>query len=222
MRFLRFILLCAIVIGTLMCSACISSPDPVYKPDVSTTGLMIHYTGPVHAKYGTYDCIFNNEVMAPAEIRFNGINCRMDYAYFGKTANDTGSSVLIVDLIRDGQVIKNYSTSTSSIGFDKIPEFLVRSTKEPDLMQDIPLTAKIIVDGEWNGWFGDSFGTQYEHGSGPASLTILQPALPVKACVDSSGGSAGIPPGVGIYRGGTFLKRSDAKNDLGYYCVTYP
>ena len=222
MRFLRFILLCAIVIGTLMCSACISPPDPVYKPDVSTTGLMVHYTGPVHAKYGTYDCIFNNEVMAPAEIRFNGINCRMDYAYFGKTANDTGSSVLIVDLIRDGQVIKNYSTSTSSIGFDKIPEFLVRSTKEPDLMQDTPLTAKIIADGEWNGWFKDTFGTQSEYGSGPASMTLLQPALPVEACVNSKGGSAGTPPFVEIYRGGTFLKRSDAKNDYGYYCVTYP
>ncbi len=112
----------------------------------------------------------------------------MDYANFGRIANDTGTSVLIVDLIREGQVVKSYSSNTSGVGFDKIPEFLVRSAKEPNLMQGTPLTAKIIVDGEWTGWFEDAYGTQYEQGSGPASLTLLQPVLPVKACVNSRGG----------------------------------
>ncbi|MEI7857527.1 MAG: hypothetical protein WCH85_08500 [Methanomicrobiales archaeon] len=222
MRFLPLILLCAVVTGAVLCSACLSQPDPVYKPDVSTTELKVNYTGPIQAKYGTYDCIFNKEVMAPTEILFKMFNCRMDYASFGKVANDTGRSVLTADIIRDGQVIKSYSTSTSGVGFDKIPEFLVRSAKEPDLMQGTPLTAKIIVDGEWTGWFEDAFGTQYEYGSGSASLTILKPALPVKACVRSKGESAGTPPVVEIYRGGTFLKRSDSKNEYNNYCVTYP
>ncbi len=222
MRPLPLILLCIVLTGAVLCSACISRPDPVYKPDVSTTELKVSYTGPVHAKYGTYDCIFNQEIMAPTEVRFKEMNCRMDYARFGKTVNDTGRSVLTADLIRDGQVIKSYSSSTSSAGFTRIPEFLVRSVKEPDLVQGTPLTAKIIADGEWNGWFGDAFGKQYESGSGPASLTLVQPVLPVNACVNSKGVSAGTPPVVEIYRDGTFLKRSDAKDEYGDYCVTYP
>ena len=160
--------------------------------------------------------------MTPAEVWFKEVNCRMDYASFGKTANDTGRSVLTADLIQDGQVIKSYSTRTSSVGFSKIPEFLVRSVKEPDLVQGTPLTATVIADGEWNGWVGDAYGTQYESGSGPATMTLVQPVLPVKACVNNKGGSAGIPPVVGIYRGGTFLKRSDARDEYGDYCVFYP
>jgi hypothetical protein len=222
MPFLPLILLCAVVTGTVLCSACLSQPDPVYKPDVSTTELKVNYTGPIQAKYGTYDCIFNNEIMAPIEIWFKKFNCRMDYANFEKTANDTGTSVLTVDLVREGQVVKSYSSNTSSVGFNKIPEFLVRSEKEPDLMQGTPLTAKIIVDGKWTGWFEDSFGTQYEQGLVPASLTLVQPVLPVKACVLSREGSAGTAPVVEIYRGETFLKRSGSKNDYGDYCVTYP
>ena len=130
--------------------------------------------------------------------------------------------MLTVDLIREGQVIKGYSSNTSGVGFDKIPEFLVRSAKEPDLMQGTPLTAKIILDGEWTGWFGDAFGTQYEQGSGPASLTLLHPVLPVEACVNSKGGTAGTPAVVEIYRGETFLKRSGSKNDYTDYCVACP
>ena len=222
LRFLPLILLCTVVTGAVLCSACLSQPDPVYKPDVSTTGLKVHYNGQVQAKYGTYDCIFNKEITAPAEIWFKNSNCRMDYANFGKTANDTGTSLLTVDLIREGRVVRSYSSNTSSVGFYKIPEFLVRSVKEPDLMQGTPLTAKIIGDGEWTGWFEDAFGTQYEQGSGPASLTLHQPVLPVKACVHSRGGSSGTPPVVEIYRGVTFLKRSGSGNDYGDYCVAYP
>jgi hypothetical protein len=45
---------------------------------------------------------------------------------------------------------------------------------------------------------------------------------PLKACVNNRGGSAGTPPVVEIYRGGTFLKRSDSRNEYSDYCVTYP
>lgn len=219
------LIISTIVIGVVLCSGCFSSPDPVYKPDVSTTKLKIDYTGPVTTDYGTYDCFRRTDIMAPKEIPFKGFNCRMDYASFGKPGNDTQTAILKMDLVHNGQVIKSYSSSTSSIRFNKIPEFLVRSSQEPGLVLDTPVTAKIIVDGQWSGWLADAFGTQYERGTGPASLTLVQPVSPVEACVESKAG-AGVtpPPVVELYRGNTFLKRSgDTKNTIyNMYCVTYP
>ena len=72
----------------------------------------------------------------------------MVYASFGKVRNDTGTSVLTANLVRDGQIIKSYSTTTSAVRFEKIPEFLVRSSQEPNLVQ------RHSADGKDHCWRG--------------------------------------------------------------------
>ena len=68
MQCIPVILLSAVIIGAILCSACIDPSGPpktVYTPNVSQTELRVDYTGPVSANYGTYDCIAREEVTAP-------------------------------------------------------------------------------------------------------------------------------------------------------------
>jgi hypothetical protein len=146
----------------------------------------------------------------------------MNYAYFNKSSNDTGNEVLQADLIRDGKVIKSYSTVNGSVGFDKINEFLAQSAKDPGLLQSVPVTVKIVTEGEWGGTIDDKYGGLYETRTGPATLTLNQPVLPVKACIRNYGDLSPSDLAVELYQGGKLLNRSDLRSASGETCVTYP
>jgi hypothetical protein len=224
MRCIPVLIFCAVVIGAVLCTGCINTPDPVYQPDVSTTEMRVHYERPLRADYGTGDCFIKQNLSGETVIKLRSGHCLMQYARFGRLANDTEPHVLKVDLVRDGQVIKSYSSGTDGVSFDKVGEFLTLLTKDPGLVQQTPLSAKIIADGKWGASITDMYGAQYEQQSGPATLTFVQPVPPVKACVRSISDTAGgTPPVVELYSGNTFLKRSNnTKNTYNEYCVTYP
>jgi hypothetical protein len=224
MRYIPLLIFCAVVIGAVLCSGCINTPDPVYQPDVTTTEMRVHYDRPLRADYGTGDCFIKNNLSGETVIKLRSGHCLMQYARFGRLANDTEPHVLKVDLVRDGHVIKSYSSATSSVSFDKVGEFLALSAKEPKLVQNTPLSVKIIADGKWEVSIQDKYGAQYERQSGPATLTLVQPVPPVEACVRSiDDWAGGTPPVVELYSGNTFLKRSgNTKNTYNEYCLTYP
>ena len=224
MRCIPVLIFCAVVIGAVLCTGCISTPDPVYQPDVSTTEMRVQYERPLMANYGTGDCFIKQNLSGETVIKLRSGHCLMQYAKFGRLANDTEPHVLKVDLVRDGQVIKSYSSGTDGVSFDKVGEFLALLTKEPGLVQQTPLSVKIIADGKWEVSIQDKYGAQYERQSGPATLTLVQPVPPVEACVSSIGDMAGgTPPVVELYRRDTFLKRSgNTKNTYNEYCVTFP
>jgi hypothetical protein len=212
-------LLWAAVIGTILCAGCTGN---LTAPDVSTTELQIHAGAPVYVQYGTGDCFARKEMPGDTVLRFASIRCTMNYAYFNKTSNDTGNEVLQVDLVRDGKVIKSYSTVNGSVGFDKINEFLAQSAKDPGLVRDVPVMVKIVTEGEWGGTIDDKYGGLYETRTGPATLTLNQPVLPVKACFSTPGDSVPSALAVELYQGETLLNRSDVRSASGDTCVTYP
>ena len=222
MRVLPAFILGIAVIGALLLAGCIDSSSPTPNPNISATELRVHYDAPVHADYGTGDCYYQKDIPGQTSIPFSSLNCHMNHASFGKTINDTGTGVLRADLVRDGQVIKTYSTETSGVSFTKIDEFLVRSVQEPGLVQDTPITAKITTDGAWDGQLYDKYGSQNEHRSGSANLTLYQPVLPVEACVSTSLPSASASLVVELYSGEKLVKRSDARDTNGENCVTFP
>ena len=197
------LVLCAAVIGAILCAGCLNTPESTMKPDVTTTEVRVQYDRPIHANYGTGDCF-------------------MHHASFGKLANDTQPGVLRADLVRDGQIIKSYSTETAFVSFEKVDEFLVRSANESGLVQNVPITAKIVTDGEYDGQITDKYGGQYERRSGPVTLTLTQPVLPVEACATNRGDSASATLAVELYQGEKLLKRSGVKDAKGQICVTFP
>ena len=219
MRFSPTPLLWVVVIGTLLCAGCTSN---LTAPDVSTTELRVHSDAPVYVQYGTGDCFAKKEIPGNMVLRFASIRCTVNYAYFNKTSNNTGNEVLQVDLVRDGKVIKSYSTVNGSVGFYKIDEFLAESVKDPGLAQAVPVTVKIVTEGEWGGDIGDKYGGLYETRTGPATLTLNQPVLPVKGCIRNTGDSSPSALAVELYRGETLLNRSDTRSASGETCVTYP
>jgi hypothetical protein len=222
MRSYLFILFCAVIIGAVLCSACLSPPDPVYKPDVSTTELRVEYSGPVSANYGTGDCIAKKEITTPWVLQFAKFNCHMVYASFGKVKNDTSTSVLKANLVRDGKVIKSYSTTNSAVHFEKIPEFLVRSKEEPNLVQDTPLRVSVITDGKWDVTVTDAFGYQAESGSGAKTFVLEYPVFPITACISGDNTAAGTPPVVELmFPGDTIaIGSGTTKNTYNEYCAT--
>lgn len=224
MRNPLILVLCVAVIGAVLCTGCLSTPDPMYQPDVSTTEMHVQYERPLKADYGTGDCFIKQNLSGETVIKLRSGHCLMQYARFGRLANDTEPHVLKVDLVRDGQIIKSYSSGTDGVSFDKVGEFLALSAKEPGLVQQTPLSVKIIADGKWEVSIQDNYGAQYERQSGPATLKLAMPVPPVEACVSSIGDTTGSTLSVvELYSGNTFLKRSGiTKNTYNEYCVTYP
>jgi hypothetical protein len=192
------------------------------NPDVSATELRVLYNAPVFVRYGTGDCFAGHEIPARETLRFASIRCHMNYAYFNKSLNDTSNEILKVDLVRDGQVIKSYSTGNSSVRFSKIDEFLSRSVSEPGLVQDLPITAKILTDGAWSGWVDDKYGGQSASGTGSATLTLVQPVLPAEACFRTRDNSTPAVLAVELYQGEKLLNRSDRINSWGMTCAKFP
>ena len=216
------LVLCAAVIGAILCAGCLNTPESTMKPDVTTTEVRVQYDRPIHANYGTGDCFIREDIAGQQVIHLRSGHCLMHHASFGKLANDTQPGVLRADLVRDGQIIKSYSTETAFVSFEKVDEFLVRSANESGLVQNVPITAKIVTDGEYDGQITDKYGGQYERRSGPVTLTLTQPVLPVEACATNRGDSASATLAVELYQGEKLLKRSGVKDAKGQICVTFP
>jgi TM2 domain-containing membrane protein YozV len=192
-------------------------------PNDKTAEMRVQYNGSVFANYGTGDCFFRKDIPGQKVIRFDTFGCHMSYASF--TKNDTQPGELRVDLVRDGRVVKSYSTAMGnstamgSVYFRNVDEFLQQVSKDPGLVRETPVTVRVLTDGEWSGSIDDKYGTQSAHGSGPATLTLTQPVLPVEACVRNPKNSLPDPITVEIYAGDVLLKRSDTKNTNGENCV---
>ena len=186
-------------------------------PNDKTAEMRVLYNGSVSAYYGTGDCFLRKNITGPTVIRFASFGCHMSYASFSK--NDTQPGELRLDLVRDGRVAKSLSTDTGGVYFRDVDEFLQRVSQEPGLVQDTPVTVRILTDGEWSGSIDDKYGFQSERGSGPATLTLTQPVLPVEACVRNLKNSPSVPITIEMYAGNVLLKRSDTKDADGQNCV---
>ncbi len=186
-------------------------------PNDKTAEMQLQYNGSVSAHYGTGDCFLRKNITGPTVIRFANVSCHMSYASFSK--NDTQPGELQVDLVRDGRLVKSLSTDTGGVYFRNIDEFLQRVSHEPGLVQETPVTFRVLTDGEWSGSIDDKYGSQSERGSGPATLTLTQPVPPVEACVRNLKNSPSVPITIEMYAGNVLLKRSDAKGADGQNCL---
>lgn len=186
-------------------------------PNDKTAEMQLHYNGSVYAHYGTGDCFLRKNITGPTVIRFANFGCHMSYASFSK--NDTQPGELRLDLVRDGQLVKSLSTSTGGVYFRNVDEFLQRVSDEPGLVQETPVTVRILTDEEWSGSIDDKYGTQSDRGIGPATLTFTQPVFPVEACVRNLKNSPSVPITIEMYAGNVLLKSSNAKDADGQNCV---
>jgi hypothetical protein len=213
--------LSAVLIIAIISAGCVNPATRMPKSDVSATELRVHYNDTVYARYGSGDCQFKGEIPGGKVIPFSSA-CLMDFAYFNVTRNEMPMGTFTVDLVREGKIIRSYSTEGSSVSFSHIDEFLARSEAEPGLVQAVPVTVKIVTDGTWAGWITDAYGSLYEERTGPATLTLNQPVPPVSACIRTTGGTATASLSVELYQGGTLLNRSEIRDAVGETCVTYP
>ena len=190
------------------------SPPP---PNDKTAEMRVIYNGSVYAAYGSVDCFSQNNITGPTVIPFASTFCHIRRASFRK--NDTQPGELRVELVRDGRVVKSYSTDKGEINFRDVDGDLQFLSKEPGLIQETPVTVRVLTDGEWSGRIDDPSGYQSDSGSGPSTLTLTQPVLPVEACVRNLKNSPSVPITIEIYAGNLLLKRSDAKDSDGQNCV---
>ncbi len=186
-------------------------------PNDKTAEMRLVYNGSVYANYGTGDCFLRKNITGPTVIRFANFGCHMSYASFSK--NDTQPGELRLELVRDGRLVKSLSTATGGLYFRNVDEFLQRVSDEPGLVQETPVTVRILTDGEWSGSIDDKYGSQSDRGIGPATLTLTQPVLPVEACVRNLKNSPPVPITIEMYAGNVLLKRSDVKDADGQNCV---
>jgi hypothetical protein len=213
-----------IVLAAIMFLVVIALFASMYTPPLvgevhndQTAEIRVQYNGSVFADYGIVDCYSRKNITSPKVLRFAEIMCPMNYATFRK--NETGPGELRVDLVRDGRVVKSYTTVTKGVWFWNVKEFLQRVSKEPELVQETPVTVRILTDGEWIGSIDDKYGSQSDSGSGSATLTLTQPVLPVNACVRNPDNVPSVPITIEIYARNVLLKRSDVKDGDGQICV---
>ena len=195
--------------------ASMDSPPPL--PNDKTAEMRVLYNGSVYASYGSVDCFSQNNITGPTVIRFATTFCHIRRASFRKS--DTQPGELRVELVRDGRVVKSYSTDKGEINFRDVDGDLQFLSKEPGLIQQTPVTVRVLTDGEWSGWISDPSGYQSDSGSGPSTLTLNQPLLLVEACVSNTGNSTTAALAVELYHGETLLKRSDIKDEKGWICM---